>query len=112
MIKIRYETGEVADAATLSRTESSMRLALAGADDVLALKRISGDWMTEPPAPVIIACASACVPTGAVAEEECICPADLATRLIGMLYAGNPEEESGDPDPSPESKVCAPARVA
>ena len=64
-----------------------MRVAIEGCDDSLDLKRIDGVWVTEDCDPVEVDFAwdrGASAET-VVTEVDCICPAELATRLVDMF---------------------------
>jgi hypothetical protein len=112
MMKIRYQNGNAVEAVTLSRTEKTMRVALAGSDDVLELTRVSGLWVTDDCEPVSIEFPSRRVPSGAVREEDCICPSDLAAHLIHLLLNDSSEDEIGSHTPAAERRTLAAARIA
>jgi hypothetical protein len=89
------------DAVLLMRTETMLRVALHGGDDVLELKQIAGVWVTEDCEPVLVDFAwSRLRAAEPVTEEDCICPHDLAARLIHLLYAGDEEPAANAAPPS------------
>jgi hypothetical protein len=87
------------DAVLLMRTETMLRVALHGGDDVLELKQIAGVWVTEDCEPVQVDFAwSRLRAASPVTEEDCICPHDVAVHLIHLLYTGDEEPAaSGTP---------------
>ena len=90
---ITYPNGAVLEAILLSRSEDELRATVAGCDDVLVFTRIFGYWISEDSKPVTIKFewqrrAAAHVP----AEEDCICPKELAGRLVSMLQDGSDPE--------------------
>jgi hypothetical protein len=111
-MKIRYQNGQAAEAITVSRTESTMRVALRGTDDVLELRRLGGTWMTEECEPVAIEYTSRRTPGAYVSEEDCICPAELAAHLVRLLLTDSSEDGVKAPGPSRNRQVLAAARVA
>lgn len=112
MIKIRYQNGQAAEAITLSRSENEMRLAMPGTEDVLELRRLNGVWVTSDCEPVSIEYPSHRSATGAVREEDCICPADLAAHLIDLLFTDSAEDVTQDLAPVEQFKTFAAGRIA
>ena len=49
---IRYNNGHTLEAVLLSRTATTMRIALQGTEDVLELQNINGAWITDECEPV------------------------------------------------------------
>ncbi len=89
---IRYVNGQILEAVLLSRTETTMRVAIPGCDDSLELSQIHGTWVAEDCEPVRVE--FSWTRYGAaqeVTEADCICPDELAARLIHLLYAGGEE---------------------
>jgi hypothetical protein len=82
---ITYSDGIAVEAVLLSRTESKMRLAVQGADDVIEVSNINGTWVAADCEPVSIQ------PT--ISEAECCCSRELAAKLIHSLFAGSNEEK-------------------
>jgi len=93
---IRYTDGRTFNAVLLSRTETTMRLALENHDDVAVLTRVHDAWVSDECELVQVDFAWA-RPEG-VAEvklEDCICSHELAAHLIHLLHGGDDEVASG-----------------
>jgi hypothetical protein len=91
---ITYSDGMAVEAVLLSRTESKMRLAVQGADDVIEVSNINGTWVSADCEPVSIEFAwqrRDRKPT--ISEVECCCSHELAAKLIHSLFAGANEEK-------------------
>jgi hypothetical protein len=89
---IRYRNGSSHDAVLLMRTETMLRVALQGSDDVMELNWIVGTWVTDDCEPVAVDFAwSRLRAAGPVTEADCVCPHELAAHLIHLLYAGEEE---------------------
>ena len=110
-MKIRYQNGQTAEAITLYRGESIMRVAVRGTEDVLELRRAAGTWVTEDCEPVTIEYSSRRT-SDFVTEEDCTCAADLAARLIHLLFTDSSEDVREAPEASEERKACASAHFA
>jgi hypothetical protein len=79
-----------------------MRVALEGAEDILELTNVHGTWVTADCEPVRIGFAWQTRARGMPpSEADCICPQDLAARLIrSLLYSGDAREwKTGFPLP-------------
>jgi hypothetical protein len=86
---ITYPNGETLQALLLSRGEDTLRTAIAGGDDVRIFKLIHDQWISEEWEPVQIDFAwSRCGSSNVPSEADCICPKDLASRLMSMLFSG------------------------
>ena len=86
---ITYPNGAVLHAIVLTREEQRIRAIAPGHDDVLAFTSIRGTWITEDLEPVTIESDwQRREPPTVPAPDECICPKDLAARLIRTLFAG------------------------
>ena len=91
---IRYSNGQALEAALLSRTENSMRVAIQGSNDVEELNRINGTWVSDECEPVQVEFAWARRgPVEQVTEADCICPHELAARILHVLFGGENEPE-------------------
>jgi hypothetical protein len=86
---ITYPNGTVLEAIVLSHDEDAIRAIAPGNGDVLAFSCIQGAWISEELEPVTIEFEwqRRGAPT-AGSEDACICPTELATRLIQSLFAG------------------------
>ena len=84
---IRYSNGESFEAAPLSQTDRTMRLAVADRDDVVTLTRVNGGWVSDECEVVYLdfTCARQAA-KAEVTESDCVCPRELAAHLIHMLY--------------------------
>jgi len=86
---IQYSNGRTLEAVQLSRTETILRAAIEGADDVMQFSNIHGVWVSEDCEPVQIVFAwQRAGFKKAVSEDDCICSKELAGRLIHLLYSG------------------------
>jgi hypothetical protein len=91
---IRYHDGRTSEAILITRRADALRVAMKGADDIAEFRQINGVWVSEDCEPVTIELAGAQVgPPPAVTFEDCICPPELAARLVAMLYEPDPEAE-------------------
>jgi hypothetical protein len=95
-MNIRYTNGQTFEAVLLSRTETSMRLAPRGHDDIVALTLVNDVWVSDDCEPVQVDF-SWTRPAGAgpITEQDCICSRELAAHLIHLLYAGDDEVPTG-----------------
>ena len=84
---IRYTDGTAVEAVLLARDGNSIRVAPRGGDDVVEFQDHNGTWVGEDCEPVSIEFEwqrHRAAPE--VADEDCICPSELASRLIHLLY--------------------------
>ncbi len=101
---IRYANGTVAEAALICRYENTMRVAIKGGDDAVEFTEHNGTWIAENCEPVAIEFAWQHQPGARpVTEDECICPEELASHLIRLLFSGQP---------APDPEMCPPVRPA
>jgi hypothetical protein len=103
---IKYLDGRAFEAVLLSRTETMIRLALEGADDVTELRNVNGTWVSEDREPVLIEFAwqrNARKPT--IAEAECCCSRELASRLIRLLSTHSQKDEAALSASSPSTSA-------
>jgi len=87
---ITYPNGIALQAVLVSRSNDELRAALAGDEDMRVFYRADGGWSTETGERVEIEFAwqqekAARTPS----ESECICPKELASRLISILLTGS-----------------------
>lgn len=86
---IRYADGRTREAVLLSRTDNTLRVATKNTDDVELFTDINGTWVSED-------CEAVRIDfewerhsrDQIIAEADCICPAELASRLIHLLFSG------------------------
>jgi hypothetical protein len=99
---IRYNDGQTSEAVLVSSTETNIRLAAEGREDIVELTRINDIWVSDECEPVQV---DFSFPRRAtitdVKEEDCICSHALAARLIRMLY---PEDEDVKAEPVPMAR--------
>jgi hypothetical protein len=88
-----YADGRRTKAVLLARSESQLRVAIPGCDEPLELNDIHGTWVSEDCEPVRVEFAwQGKMPEEVPSEADCICPPELAARLIHLLWSGNEEE--------------------
>jgi hypothetical protein len=88
-VTITYPNGIVLKATVLSHHQHELRAIAAGCDDVLAFNCIHGTWISDELEPVTIE--FGWLRPGAHpawSEDDCVCPKELATRLIQTLFGG------------------------
>ena len=95
---IRYADGITIEGIILSRNDKAIRVAVKDGGDPVVLTCLNGTWTSE-----------ACEPVEVefdwqryngketVAESDCICPKELAARLIRVLLSGD-EDVCGNDD--------------
>jgi hypothetical protein len=86
---IRYSNGYTVEAVPLSRGENVIRVEVRGGSDVLELRQINGQWITEDCEPVEVNFGwvqHKDVPV--VTINDCICSPELAAKLLHMLFSG------------------------
>jgi|KBSSwiStaDraftv2_1062776.scaffolds.fasta_scaffold2987979_1 hypothetical protein len=95
---LQYESGKTIEGVALSSTDSTMRVALRGHNDVIELVRVDGQWISEDCELVRIQTAwqMGCpsrqtreVPQ--IQEAELVCPREVAFQLA-RLMGGAPSE--------------------
>jgi hypothetical protein len=90
---IRYANGRTLEAVLLSRTDNTLRVAAKNTDDVQVFSDINGTWVSEDCEPVRIDFEwQRHSREETVAEADCICPKELASRLMYLLFSGNDED--------------------
>ena len=73
----------------LSHDEHEIRAIAAGCADVLAFRCVRGTWISEELEPVTIAFEwQRRDAPAATSEDDCVCPTELAARLIQTLFGG------------------------
>jgi hypothetical protein len=85
-MKIRYQNGSAIEGLTLYRTDQTMRMAVSGRDDVMELTRIHGAWITDDCEPVTMETGIAFKDVVSDADEDFICPRELAEHLVSLLF--------------------------
>ena len=92
-MKIRYADGRAVEGVTLARTANTMRVALQGCDDVAEFINIHGRWISEDCEPVSVEYGPRRNAPTTLSEADCICPRELAARLIERLLTDSSEDE-------------------
>jgi len=88
-----YANGRRTKAVLLAQSENQLRVAIPGRDEPLELTGIHGTWVSEDCEPVRVEFAwQGKMPEQVPSEADCICPPELAARLIHLLWSGNEEE--------------------
>src|SRR5437016_4284641 len=89
---IRYTDGRNSEAVLLSRTNDTMRVVLPGNDDTTYLTQVNGAWFSENNEPVQVEFAWQLHARPAEPKlADCVCPAELASKLIDLLFDGREE---------------------
>jgi hypothetical protein len=95
---IKSLPGKTVQGAILSRNDKTMRVAVEGGDDAVVLKCVNGTWISEDCEPVEVTFDwQRYSRKEVVSESNCICPKELAARLIRVLLRGD-EDECGNDD--------------
>ncbi len=98
-ITIRYLGGRVTEGFVLARHGNRMRVAVKDGEDAVEFTSSNGIWISEECEPVEIQFEwHRHAPRAPVSEADCICPKELAARLIHVLLSGD-EEECSVPAP-------------
>lgn len=100
IVTITYLNGTIQKAIVLSHDEHEIRALASGCDDVVTFQRIRGAWISEELEPVTIEFAWQRRLAAAPSENDCICPKELAARLIRTLFAGCEPERATTPPPA------------
>lgn len=90
---INYSDGRAVEAVLLTRTETTMRVAMQGTDDVSELSNVNGAWVSADCEPVTIEFAwqrRDRKPT--ISEADCYCSHELAARLIRLLSTNSSQD--------------------
>ena len=89
---ITFQNGDRVEGILLSQSSDHLRVALKDWDDAVEFTRIRGVWISEFCEPVRIEMEWERVSRPAeVTEADCICPPELAARLIHALVSGEDE---------------------
>ena len=92
---ITYANGTVLEAIVLAHEEEALRVAVAGEGDVRTFRRIHGVWISEECEPVGVEFPwQRRAASPALSEDDCICPKELAARLIRTLLSDSERDEA------------------
>jgi hypothetical protein len=105
---LRYANGFTTEAVLLSRTDLTMRIALPDSEDVEELNLVNGTWIAGDCEPVHVSFAWERLTAEVPADENCVCPPELAARLLRMLF----HEDGQQSDTSPMMMTVAQDYVA
>lgn len=107
-LTIRYASGLTKESVLLSRTKDLLRVAMEDCEDVTELRLVNGTWITDECEPVQVTYAWDRDPAPEVTEADCICPSDLAARLVRLLYVAEEEEPKPQAAPLTRSATASP----
>ena len=83
---LQYENGKTVEGVALSTTDSWMRVALRGYNDVIELVRVDGQWISEDCETVRIQPAwQLGRPLQQVPEADLVCPREVAFQLARLM---------------------------
>lgn len=90
-VTIRHANNDFVEGVVLARSEYKMRVAVQGAPDAAVFVFVDGSWISEDCEPVDIAFEwrRQPRPRKSVTVADCICPKELAARLIQDLESGD-----------------------
>jgi len=89
-VTIKYPNGALLQALPLVSDQDGIRAVAPGSGDALAFTRIHGTWISEGLEPVAIEFEwQRRVAVRVPAVDDCICPKELAVRLISALLSGD-----------------------
>ncbi len=91
---VTFGNGQSVRAVILAREENEIRAALEGSEDTTRFINVNGTWVSDECEPVGIEFhwqRRIALPTPE--EAECICPKDMAAKLIRLLHYGEREED-------------------
>ena len=109
---IRYADGRAVEGVTLARTPNMIRIAVKGSDDAAEFINVHGTWISEDCEPVTIEYGPRRNALATLSEADCICPPELATRLIALLFTDSEEDEwDGRSTPRSHEHVLLSARL-
>jgi len=109
---LRYRDGKTIEGVTLARTADTVRVALQGCEDAAEFINVHGTWISEDCEPVTIEYGSRRNPISTLSEADCICPRELAARLIDLLLTDSSEGEwAGQSSPRRLEDVFLSARM-
>ena len=100
---IQYSDGRAAEAVLLARTETTIRVAMQGADDVVEFSKTGGTWVSADCEPALIAGTEGRL--NPVTEADCCCSREWAARLIHLLFTDS-DEHGIDEDGPCESRAA------
>ena len=94
---ITYPNGAMVQAVLLARGSDYIRAAVPGDDDVRTLHLVCGNWFSDSGDAVNIEfAAQRCDSAGIPSESECVCPKELAARLLSLLAVGSERDDSAE----------------
>ena len=90
---VTYQNGSSVEGVALFQSEDTLRVAFQTQEDVVAFHKLRGVWVSEDCEPVTVEFGSRrTAPPAAV--EDCICSAELAARLVELLYTDSSRAEA------------------
>ena len=104
---LRYGNGFTTEAALLSRTDLTMRVVLRDSDDVDELNLVNGTWVSSNCERVQVSFEWERLTAEVPSDEDCICPPELAARLLRMLFHTNDDGPETPPLPITVTEGCS-----
>jgi hypothetical protein len=90
---IKYANGRTIEAVLLSRDDHAIRAAVQGGEDAMAFTCVNGTWVSEDCEAVELQFEwQRHAPKTPPSVGDCICPKELADRLIQALFGGYENE--------------------
>jgi hypothetical protein len=112
IMTIRYTDGKAIEGVTLARTANTMRVAVKGCEDAAEFINVHGTWISEDCEPVTMEYGPRRDAPTTLSEADCICPRELAARLIDLLLTDSAEDEwDGQTTPQRPQDVFLSARM-
>jgi hypothetical protein len=109
---IRYADGRAIEGVTLARTANTMRVAVKGSDDAAEFINVHGTWIAEDCEPVTLEYGPRRNAPTTLSEADCICPRELAARLLDLLSTDSAQDEwEGQTAPPRPQDVFLSARM-
>ena len=108
IVTITYPNGTVLKAIVLSHDEQAIRAIAPGCTDVMSFTELHGIWFSDELEPVTIKFEWQRTGVSSIpAAADCICPKELAAKLIHLLVA---DDEAVEMRSDPVSALTAKAR--
>ena len=111
-MKIRYQNGTAQEGITLARTGHTMRIAVQDRDDVMELTNFHGTWVSDDCEPVNLEIGMTFQPVETYNDDYFICPQELASHLVNLLFSDSTESVLDEPGLSNSHLAPAPILVA
>ena len=97
---IPNSNGSQQQAILLSRTDSAIRVAILGSDEVAEFRALGERWNAEHREPVQIEFSPVSLSADRIPNvDECLCSTELAAHLLKKLFSGDGESKIGESMP-------------